>query len=213
MAMLNKDHWYDGLFYDKVIAPNQDMLFGQIKRIIKPNSKVIDVGCGTGRFSFYAADKCESIIGIDLSERNIKRAHSNLSKSDHVNISFHHKNISDIISENNHHFDVAVITYVIHEVDESERVALLNNIKIIADTIIIGDYLVPKPPGFWSWLNEIVEFVAGKDHYTNYKHYVAHGGIEVVVRQSGLKIVHEVHNKPSTSHIVVAVQQQTSSII
>jgi SAM-dependent methyltransferase len=207
MATLNKDHWYDGFFYDKFIAPNQDMLFGQIKKIIKPNSKVIDVGCGTGRFSFYAADKCNSILGIDLSERNINRAQVNLLKSSLKNITFHHKNISEIISENNHRFDYAVVTYVIHEVEENQRVSLLNDIKKIADTIIIGDYLVPKPTGLLSWLNEIVEFVAGKDHYTNYKHYVAHGGVEVVVHQTGLKIIHEVHKKPYTSHIVVAVQQ------
>lgn len=207
MATLNKDHWYDGLFYDKVIAPNQDMLFRQIKIIIKPHSKVIDVGCGTGRFSLYAADKCESIVGIDVSERNINRAQVNLSQSSLTNISFHHKNISDIISENNHRFDYAVVTYVVHEVEERQRVSLLNDIKIIADTIIIGDYLVPKPTGFWSWLNGIVEFVAGKEHYTNYKHFVAHGGIEMVVHQAGLKIIHEVHNRSSTSHIVVAVQQ------
>jgi len=27
----DKKHWYDGWFYDKIIAPNQDKLFGQIK--------------------------------------------------------------------------------------------------------------------------------------------------------------------------------------
>lgn len=46
----NKNHWYDGLFYDKLIAPNQDRLFIQIKNLIEPGSKVIDVGCGTGSF-------------------------------------------------------------------------------------------------------------------------------------------------------------------
>ena len=36
--MENKDHWYDGWFYDNFIAPNQDRLFGQIKNLIEPNS-------------------------------------------------------------------------------------------------------------------------------------------------------------------------------
>jgi hypothetical protein len=49
----NKTHWYDGWFYDLLIAPNQDKLFQQIKNIIEPNKNIIDVGCGTGRFSLY----------------------------------------------------------------------------------------------------------------------------------------------------------------
>jgi hypothetical protein len=33
----NKTHWYDGWFYDRLIAPNQDRLFGQsyISKITK----------------------------------------------------------------------------------------------------------------------------------------------------------------------------------
>lgn len=77
----NKNHWYDGLFYDRLIAPNQDRLFSQIKNLIKPNSKIIDVGCGTGRFSFSIHEKCESVLGIDLSKRNIDRANFLLSKN------------------------------------------------------------------------------------------------------------------------------------
>lgn len=57
----NKDHWYDGWFYDKIIAPNQDRIFGEIKNIIQPNSKVIDVGCGTGRLSFLLLIKLKKL--------------------------------------------------------------------------------------------------------------------------------------------------------
>src|SRR5450759_5985558 len=75
---INKYHWYDGWFYDIVIAPNQDKLFGQIKNLIEPNSKIIDIGCGTGRLEFALADKCESVLGIDLSERNIAVSYTHL---------------------------------------------------------------------------------------------------------------------------------------
>ncbi len=199
----NKDHWYDGWFYDKFIAPSQDKLFEQIKNLIEPNSKVIDVGCGTGRFSFSAADKCKYVLGIDLSIRNIDRANLTLSKYPNNEISFQHKNINDVIAENNFHFNYAVLTYVIHEVNVDERVKLLTDISMIADKIIIGDYLVPKPNCFVSMLNEVIEFAAGSEHYRNYKSYVANGGMYDLANKAGLKIITDIKNQPSTSHIVM----------
>ncbi len=199
----NKKHWYDGWFYDSFIAPNQDKLFGKIKDIIEPNSKVIDIGCGTGRFSFYVVDKCKYILGIDLSKRNIDRANIILKRNQNPKINFQHISISEIAANRKENFDYAVLTYVIHEVVENERINLLNEISSIADKIIIGDYLVPKPEGFWSSLNEAVEFAAGPEHYRNYKSFVAHGGITSLSAGAGFKIIAEIQNKPSTSHLVI----------
>jgi SAM-dependent methyltransferase len=199
----NKTHWYDGWFYDLIIAPNQDKLFQQIKNIIEPDKKIIDVGCGTGRFSFSIADKCKSVLGIDLSKRNIERANYRLSQNQNEIISFQHKSIGDIISEKKEHFDYAVITYVIHEVDENKRVNLLKDMSVIADYIIIGDYVAPRPKGFWGFLNEIVEFLAGQDHYRNYKSYLAEKGIITLAEKAQLIIIKEIKNTPKTAHIVV----------
>lgn len=203
----NKSHWYDGWFYDFFIAPNQDRLFSLIKGIISLNSSVIDVGCGTGRFSFSVADKVSKVVGIDLSKKNIEKAKSNLSEKPNDKISFLHSSLEEIISQNLH-FDYVVMTYVIHEVNEDERVELLNQLSKVADKIIIGDYLVPKPNGFWSALNEVVEFVAGKEHFTNYKNYVHNGGIKALAEKAGLSIIKEIKNKPLTSHLVILAKDK-----
>lgn len=199
---LNKYHWYDGWFYDFFIAPNQDKMFSLIKNIIEPNSSVIDVGCGTGRFSFFVADKVSKVVGIDLSIKNIEKAKSNLIKRPNNKISFFHSSIDEIISQNLR-FDYAVMTYVIHEVEEIERKKLLIQLSQVASKIIIGDYLVPKPQSFWSVLNEVIEFIAGKEHYTNYKNFVRNGGIETLAEKSGLKIINKIENQPQTTQIVV----------
>lgn len=197
----NKNHWYDGWFYDTLIAPNQDRMFNEIKKIIKPDSTIIDVGCGTGRFSFLVADKVEKVVGIDLSEKNIIRAKSNLLKKPNNRITFHHTNLSNLMSENQH-FDYAVMTYVIHEVNPEERLVLLKEMAQIADEIIIGDYLVPVKKGFWNFLNEVVEYLAGKEHYTNYKNFVANGGLIDLSAKAGVKILNQLNNKPATSQII-----------
>ena len=198
----NKDHWYDGWFYDKLIAPNQDSLFGEIKKIIEPNSTIIDVGCGTGRFSFFISDKVQKIVGIDLSKKNIDKANQTLSKKHSEKISFHHTNLSDLISQNLY-FDYAVMTYVIHEVNPLDRISLLKEISQIADKIIIGDYLVPVNKGFWSVVNEVVEFLAGKNHYNNFKNFISNGGLYGLVDKAELRVVQEINNKPATNQLLI----------
>ena len=199
----NKNHWYDGWFYDKFIAPNQDKLFGQIKNLIEPNSEIIDIGCGTGRFPFFIADKCKSVRGIDLSKRNINTAKLKLLRNPHDNISLQHISVNDIIKEGREHFDYAISTYVIHEIDEGKRIILLKEMADIADKIIIGDYLYPAKSGFWNVLNEAVEFAAGRNHYRNYKSFMANGGISKLASETGLRIIDEIKNKPLTSHLVI----------
>lgn len=200
--MENKNHWYDGWFYDKLIAPNQDRIFGEIKKLIDPNSTVIDVGCGTGRFSFTISEKASKVVGIDLSSKNILTANQTLQKNPNNKISFLHTNLANFVSQN-HHYDYAVMTYVIHEVNPEERIKLLAEMSQVADRIIIGDYLVPIGNGFWSVLNEVVEFAAGKDHYKNFKNFVANNGLYNLAAKAGLKVIKEIKNKPATSQLLV----------
>ncbi len=200
--MQNKNHWYDGWFYDKLIAPNQDRMFREIKNLIEQNSTVLDVGCGTGRFSFSVADKVSKIVGVDLSVKNIATANQTLQKNPNKKISFIQNNTAELI-EQKLHFDYAVMTYVIHEVYTEDRISLLKQLAQIADKIIIGDYLVPVNNGFWGTLNEVVEYLAGKEHYANFKDYVKNGGLKTLSSKANLKIIEEIKNKPSTSHIVL----------
>ena len=197
----NKTHWYDGWFYDTLIAPNQDRMFGQIKNLIRPASTVIDVGCGTGRFSFAVADKVSQVTGIDLSEKNIRKAKQNLANKPDPKITFYHSLLSDLLKRNLH-FDYAVMTYVIHEVDPDERLNLVKEISQIADRIIIGDYHVPVQKGFWNYLNEIVEYLAGKEHYNNYKHFLKNNGLSGLAHKSGLQISGQINNQPYASQIL-----------
>ena len=200
--MQNKNHWYDGWFYDNLIAPNQDRMFGEIKNLIEPNSSVVDVGCGTGRFSFSIADRTNMVVGVDLSSKNITTANQTLQRYPNNKISFLHTNLANLVLQN-HHFDYAVMTYVIHEVNSEDRIPLMNEMAKIADKIIIGDYLVPTTKGFWSILNNIVEFLAGKEHFSNFKNFVTNKGLHGLAEKTELKIIQEIKNKPKTSQILV----------
>lgn len=199
----NKNHWYDGWFYDTIIAPNQDKLFSQIKDLVTHQSTIIDIGCGTGRLEFFLAGKCKSLLGIDLSKKNIDRAKQTLLKNPDERISFQHSNPEEVIKSGISKFDYAVLTYVIHEVNEDERIDLLREISLLADKIIIGDYIVPRPKGFAGFISETIEFIAGAGHYRNYKSYVSDGGIISLAEKAGLKVINEILNQQLKNHIVV----------
>ena len=190
----NKDHWYDGWIYDELVAPRLDGLYGRILEIIEPGARVIDIGCGTGRFAFLAADKCGSVVGLDLSKRNIDRANLILTRNLNAKVTFLHKNGRDTLAEAGTHYDYAVLTFILHEVDEIERAGLLRAAAGAANKVIVGDYLVPKPGGVWGALATAVEFVAGREHYRNYLSFVRNGGIRGLADQGGLKIVSEIKN-------------------
>lgn len=202
-SVKDKKHWYDGLFYDKLIAPNQDHLFGEIKKIIEPESNVLDVGCGTGRLAFQLSSHCKSVTGIDLSSKNISVANTNLQKESLNNIKFIHGSAAELKNNNKNKFDYAVITYVIHEMPEQERVNVLKNMRSVADKIIIGDYLTPTPKTLWGKINVVVEFLAGSDHYNNFKNFVKNGGLLSLADQSGMQVIKEIKNSPQTAHLVV----------
>jgi len=207
----NKNHWYDGWFYDTVIAPNQDTLFAQISSIIEPQSKILDVGCGTGRLSFALADKCESVLGIDLSKRNIDRANRNLEKQPNNKLTFKHSYVSELAEYGHKPFDYAILTYVIHEVDEADRLPLLNDMAQVADKIIIGDYVFPRTKKLEGHISRGIEFLAGAEHYRNYKSYMKNGGIAYLAKKADLTVVKEINNHSTINHIVVLEKRSSTS--
>ncbi|MFA3783284.1 class I SAM-dependent methyltransferase [Melioribacteraceae bacterium 4301-Me] len=201
--IINKNHWYDGLFYDKLIAPNQDKSYQIVKAIITANSSVLDAGCGTGRLAFQLIDKIKKYDGIDLSKRNIKVATKKLSKNYSNRISFHHADISSFLKSNKSIYDFAVVSYVIHEINENERENILLELSEYANKIIIVDYPCSRHNVLWWYLNNTIEFAAGKTHFKNFKTYIANKGIHGLAEKTGLIIIKEILNKPITTHIAV----------
>jgi 2-polyprenyl-3-methyl-5-hydroxy-6-metoxy-1,4-benzoquinol methylase len=199
----NKDHWYDGRFYDLFIAPNQDKLFRRVQDIINPESTVLDVGCGTGRLALQLANKCKSIDAVDLSKRNIDIARRNFARQSATNVVFHHSDVLHLLGDTAKRYDYAVLTYVIHEMDESVRQTVLEALSRVAHKIIIVDYLAPQPRAFVSMVNELIEYVAGRDHYRNFKSFLGAHGLTGLAKSSGLSIVSEERIHPSASHVLV----------
>jgi SAM-dependent methyltransferase len=203
MTDKNKHHWYDGFFYDKVIAPNQDKSFRIVKKIIEKNSTVVDVGCGTGRLGFHLADHCGEYVGIDLSSRNISTAKKKLNRENSNNLKFIHHDILQYLDDLNPHFDYAILSYVIHEIDPGLREPVLMKLSEAAEKIILIDYLHPKPNNIPGKLITVVEFLAGRDHYSNFKSFMKNEGLSGLAGSTGMEIIKEIRKRSSGTHISV----------
>jgi SAM-dependent methyltransferase len=49
----------------KIVADNQ---------MVNAQSDILDIGCGSGRFSLYFAERCHSVVGLDFSSEMIEKA-------------------------------------------------------------------------------------------------------------------------------------------
>ena len=150
--MLNEkgfNMWADD--YDKSVQisdDNDEYPFAGYKTILnaiysrimnKPNSKVLDVGIGTGVLSKKLYDNNHSIIGIDFSERMIGISKEKMPDAALIKCDFS-KGIPPNIK--NYKFDFIVFTYSIHHMIDSVKADLINSLKGNLSTdgkIIIGD--------------------------------------------------------------------------
>ena len=94
----NKNHWYDGKFYDIFVAPNQDTAFKNVLELIGKDAVILDVGCGTGRFTKHIIGRCKKLDAIDLSRRNISIAEKNFPSEKFENVKFHHTGVETFLS-------------------------------------------------------------------------------------------------------------------
>jgi SAM-dependent methyltransferase len=204
---MNVTHWYDGLFYDLVIAPHQDRAFTHVRELIPEGASLLDVGCATGRLALQLAGKCGTIDAIDPSMKNIRIAEQALERHPARNVRFHHADALQFLDRGPGPFDFATISYMIHEVAETERNRILSSVSTAARKIILVDYLVPPPTGTTKVLNGVVEFLAGAEHFRNFRSFLAGNGLRGIVERAGLSVLSELKNDPPSTHIVVAARE------
>jgi SAM-dependent methyltransferase len=75
-----------------------------IRRFLGPDTRVLDIGCGTGRVMEHLAPWCREVHGIDISERMVAGGRERLA---HLpNVQFHHNNGYDLTGFEDGSFDV-----------------------------------------------------------------------------------------------------------
>jgi SAM-dependent methyltransferase len=120
---------------------------------LKAEDILLDMGSGTGTFSFKAAGICKKVIGVDLSPRRIEVSKDNAVEKNLHNVEFHNLAIEDVnlsLFPKSTGINKALFNYSLHHLPDSIKIRCLKaTSEILArpGRIVIGDLMFFEAPG------------------------------------------------------------------
>ena len=155
---------------------------------IEPDSKVLDLGCGTGDLLYFLKNhKNVNTSGIDFEEANIAKCISR-------GLSVIQGDINEeVLDYADHTFDYVILSQTLQQVYEPE--------KLLKDLLRIGNKVVVSFPNFSHWACRFQILIHGRTPTTNQLPYTWYNSpnIRVItlkdfrsfVKNTGFKIIKE----------------------
>ena len=97
----------------------------ELKRIVEPNSVVLNFGCGIGRVEKFLGPHCKEIHGVDVSEKMLTLAKKNVV---YENVHFHKNNGRDLSMFSDKKFDFAFSIAVLQHIEKEDAIFYLMEI-------------------------------------------------------------------------------------
>ena len=185
------------------IAKRYDQLFGSLNaglysvgmKLHPPadGMVVLDVGCGTGtQLARYQKANCR-IFGIDTSPAMLDVARAKLG----AQVELHLGDAANMPYDDDA-FDLALSTLALHEMSPDVQASILNEIKRVLKTdgrLLVIDFhpgaLQPIKGWFYKVIITVSEIMAGREHYKNYRHFMANRGLPALAAAHGFTIEKE----------------------
>ena len=155
---------------------------------MKTGDKVLDICCGTGDQVFYYAKAGTMATGIDLNSNMLKLATRDKRKQALDNVSFQLADAQNLSFKDNY-FDYASISLALHETGRTVRDNIISEMKRVVKkggTLIFIDFQVPLPKNLLPCLVKAIEFLAGRNHFRNFKDYIKQGGLDAILKKNQL---------------------------
>jgi ubiquinone/menaquinone biosynthesis C-methylase UbiE len=116
---LLKEVWTKDFYYSQAkqgSGDNSHMAMVTLKKLIKENSRVLDVGCGEGTRLDYLAHNNSKAVGMDISAKAIELAGKRYPKNIHL------VGNSEKIPFDSEYFDLVYSAFVFEHLDNPEKV-------------------------------------------------------------------------------------------
>lgn len=167
--------------YDPILNPFLKSLRRKILNVVidlNP-SGIIDVCCGTGFQVKLLNQNGFEAVGIDLSSEMLAVSRRGKSKAQCF------KQDATALDFPDESFEVAMITLALHEKDAVSRHKIVSEMDRILQPgghLFIADYCINSTSSWYSGkVINFVEFLAGVDHYKNFRNYIDLGGLNDLI--------------------------------
>jgi ubiquinone/menaquinone biosynthesis C-methylase UbiE len=179
-------------FYDLLYGPAVGIVRNIGMTIFPPreNIAILDVGCGTGtQLALYQRPGCR-LVGIDSSPAMLGVAERKLGGAAEL-----HLGDATQMPFGAATFDLVTVVLVLHEMSPELRPAVLAECRRVVKPdgrLMLIDYH-PGPYPFvmgqvWHLVITLMEISAGREHYGNYRKFIAAGGLEALVAGQQLRV-------------------------
>ncbi|MBA7480177.1 Ubiquinone biosynthesis O-methyltransferase, mitochondrial [subsurface metagenome] len=145
----------------KVVSSNnfaRHIILSLIDKYLRPDMRVLDIGCGDGAFSLYIANKGNEVLGIDISEKAIDDAQKGAELLGIRNASF--KATDFLYAEFQGKFDFVILNHVLEHLT-NDRVFL----QKIHELLVPGGILYFGVPSDKAPLHQLKLKLYKKDAY------------------------------------------------
>ena len=155
-------------------------------------TRVLDVGCGTGKLVQYLCTQGFFAVGMDASPARLRaEVTRNRAKGRHapplpcVQANAAHPPFAP------NSFDIVVFSLVLHETGENPVALLQQGLQLAPRALVLEwrapernlDYLLCLWP-------HLIERMAGKEHYAHFRAFIRQGGMAGVAHRAGARITH-----------------------
>ena len=151
MLNINKKHWNKFYLRKQSRKPSTFARFIN-KKFLKKNlgeKKLIDIGCGSGRDSFFFAKKIYSVTSLDKSNLIIKNNNYFAKENNFVNVNFIRSDVNKKNVLNKKKYDYIYLRFFMHAIDyftQKKLFKLLNRISKKNSSLLMFEFRTINDP-------------------------------------------------------------------
>jgi len=184
--MLNNKKFWNSFYKKNNINKNSNFA-AFVKKHTSNNHDIIDIGCGTGRDSFYFAKYFKNVHALDKSDVVIK-LNKIKSKKDNLNINFLQKDIASKKFILGKKFTNLYARFFLHSLNDKEEEIFFKNLKKISKKkfSLFLEFRTVKDK-----LMEKGKFISKNERFhVHYRRFIDIKNFKEVIKKNGFKITY-----------------------
>lgn len=171
-----EEYKYTSKFYDLLLYPFIRTIRNKVIDVVKRHkyNTILDVCCGTGDQIKLLKQHGIDSEGIDISHDML-----HVAKTGKIKANCRFENATNT-SYDDSQFELVMTSFALHEKDHATARQILKEMMRISNKdLLIVDYELGEKTSFISkWLIYLIEWIAGREHYRNFKSYINLGGLD-----------------------------------